>query len=324
MTILRVESGPGVPDIPTGAVERLRQGGLVAFPTETVYGLGADATNPQAVRRIFTAKGRPAHNPLIVHLAEPSDAPNWTADWPEVAARLAAKFWPGPLTLIAPHNGRFPTEVTAGGSTAALRVPAHPVARELIRQAGIPVAAPSANRSGGISPTTAAHVWNSLGDRVDIILDGGPSWAGIESTVLDVTGDRMRMLRPGPIGREELTAFLGIDIELGSRHDGALRSPGMLDRHYAPTTPLVLVSGRAELEASRGPDVAIVSFGPMAGADEQMPVEAAEYAAKLYEVLHRLDAGRFARISWEAPPEGEAWRAVRDRLTRATKQEPNA
>ena len=316
MTILRVESTPGVPDIPTVAVETLRQGGLIAFPTETVYGLGADATNAEAVRRIFAAKGRPSHNPLIVHLAEPSDAPNWTADWPEVAGRLAAKFWPGPLTLVAAHDGRFPPEVTAGGPTVALRVPAHPVARELIRRAGVPVAAPSANRSGGISPTTAAHVRHSLGDRVDIILDGGPSWAGIESTVLDITGDRVRLLRPGPIGREELEAFLGDRVELGAA-EGVLRSPGMLDRHYAPTTLLVLVSSRAELEAMRGPGVALVSFGPMPGADEEMPRDPVEYAARLYRVLHGLDAGGFSRIAWEAPPEGEAWRAVRDRLGRA-------
>lgn len=260
------------------AAELLRAGKLVAFPTETVYGLGANALSPDAVARIFEAKGRPANNPVIVHVAEVAEARALTSDWPEIADRLAAVFWPGPLTLVLPRSDRIPDIVTAGGPTVALRIPSHPVALALLRAAGIPIAAPSANRSMLLSPTTAEHVLQSLEGRIDALLDGGPTTGGIESTVILLTGERPRLLRPGLISPAQIEAIVGpIDrngpsndqnpeLEEGtatrnsggeSTDDGAepkgedrsaeaLASPGMMARHYAPRAPLE-VSGDGEL-----------------------------------------------------------------------------
>jgi L-threonylcarbamoyladenylate synthase len=307
----------------------LRGGGLVAFPTETVYGLGANALDPEAVGRIFTAKGRPATNPLIVHVAGADEAGRVAATWPEAAARLAERFWPGPLTLVLPRRDGVPDAVTAGGPTVAVRVPAHPVAQALLRAAGVPVAAPSANRSTRLSPTRAEHVLAGLDGRIDLLLDGGPTAGGLESTVLDVTVRPPRLLRPGLVAPDALAEVLGEAPRRAEAvaESGPLRSPGMLARHYAPRTPLECVAGdgRERVEALRrqglrvgwlAPEGAAPAEGP--GVRVVMPGEPAAYAARLYAVLHALDAAGLDRIVAALPPDTDAWLAVRDRLRRAS------
>ncbi len=314
-----------------GAIARaaavLRAGGLVAFPTETVYGLGANALDATAVGRIFAAKGRPAHNPLIVHVAAVGDAGRVAASWPESAARLAARFWPGPLTLVLPKRPEVPATVTAGGPTVAVRVPAHPIALALIRAAGAPVAAPSANRSGYISPTRADHVLRGLDGRIDMVLDVGPVPGGIESTVLDLTSEPPRLLRPGLVSPAEIEAILGPvarSAPAAAPAESPLPSPGMLSRHYAPRAPLELADGdgRASVEELRraGLRVGWLAFG---GADlagvtvVAMPADPDGYAARLYAALHALDGAGVDRIIVARPPESDEWLAVRDRLRRA-------
>jgi L-threonylcarbamoyladenylate synthase len=313
------------------AIERaaavLRAGRLVAFPTETVYGLGADAGDPGAVAAIFRAKKRPATNPLIVHVADAGAAMQLVADWPESAARLAGQFWPGPLTLVLPRGPRIPDVVTAGGPTVAVRVPAHPVALALLRAAGVPVAAPSANPSGYVSPTRAEHVLAGLAGVVDLVLDAGPVPGGLESTVLDVTSNPARLLRPGLVSPEQIEVVIGpITI---SRKDPApsgtpRRSPGMETRHYAPRTPLELVEadGRDRVEELRraGQRVGWLTFGTEQLDDVitvTMPRDAAAYAANLYAALHALDGAGVDRIIVAQPPDAPEWLAVRDRLRRA-------
>jgi L-threonylcarbamoyladenylate synthase len=329
---------PDAPDaeVITRAAEVLRRGGLVAFPTETVYGLGAAALDPAAVARIFEAKDRPATNPLIVHVTGAEEARALTAAWPEAAARLAARFWPGPLTLVLPRNARVPDIVIAGGPTVAIRVPAHPVAMALLRAASLPVAAPSANRSTSLSPTRAEHVLRGLGGRIDLILDGGPTAGGLESTVLDVTTDPPRLLRPGLVTPAEIEAEIGPILRPGQLSENAarqpLRSPGQLRRHYAPSTPLECVAedgGRRIEELLRGGlRVGWVTLGT---AEVQkrpglvvttLPREPAAYAAELYAVLHALDETGVDRIVVTLPPETEGWLAVHDRLRRASHQSP--
>jgi L-threonylcarbamoyladenylate synthase len=309
------------------AADVLRAGGLVAFPTETVYGLGALALDAAAVGRIFTAKGRPANNPLIVHVADAAAARRVAADWPDAADRLAARFWPGPLTLVLPRGADVPDAATAGGPTVAVRVPAHPVALALLRAVGEPVAAPSANRSSELSPTRAEHALRGLAGRIDLILDAGPTAGGIESTVLDVTATPPRLLRPGLIGPAELEAVIG-PVTRGPRTAAAaLPSPGMLARHYAPRTPLECVAnGRDRVAAllNDGDRVGWLTFGPAPVPSPPglvaltMPTDAAAYAAQLYDALHRLDGAGVDRIVVDMPPDAEAWLAVRDRLRRAS------
>ena len=291
------------------AAALLRAGGLVAFPTETVYGLGANALDPEAVARIYAAKGRPPANPVIVHVLGADAARYLVAGWPARAARLAEAFWPGPLTLVLAKSHLVPEIVTAGGPTVALRSPAHPVARALLEACGLPLAAPSANRSGMLSPTTAAHVEASLGDRVPLILDGGPCAGGIESTVLDLTGPAPRVLRPGLVGVAELAAVLGEAVGLGGAGAGALMSPGLLASHYAPRTPLILAHSESELAARLAEFPGAVAY--------RLPPDPAAAAARLYADLHALDTGGFARIVVRAPPDAAGWAAVRDRLKRA-------
>ena len=288
----------------------LRAGGLVAFPTETVYGLGANALDPAAVARIFAAKGRPATNPVIVHVADPDGVHAVAADWPDVARRLADRFWPGPLTLVVPKRPDVPDAVTAGGPTVAVRCPAHPVARALIREAGVPVAAPSANRSTALSPTRAEHVVMGLAGRIDVVLDGGPCPGGIESTVVDATGPFVRLLRPGLVTVPMLEAVVG-RVDVGPADDAVARSPGQMARHYSPRTPVTLVDGP---DAVAGLRVATVGFE---NADRLMPRTPAGYAAELYAVLHELDAGGYDRLVVELPPDTPEWAGVRDRLRRA-------
>jgi L-threonylcarbamoyladenylate synthase len=320
------------PEAPTEAaiaraVACLRAGLLVAFPTETVYGLGADASRPDAVRRIFAAKGRPADHPVIVHLHDASQLDRWARSVPEGAQRLASAFWPGPLTLILPRAARVDDVVTGGQDNVGLRVPSHPVARALLAQFGEGIAAPSANRFGRISPTTAQHVADDLGDAVALILDGGASAVGIESTIVAYAGnDEPVLLRPGGIGVAELSRVLGRAPRAPDA--GAPRASGTLASHYAPRTPATLVaptSLRAELAqlTGRDEDVAVLARTVTRPADfsgtwVRAPADFAGYAHDLYANLRALDAANADSILIEAVPDGDTWLAVRDRLLRAT------
>jgi L-threonylcarbamoyladenylate synthase len=309
------------------AAELLRDGGLVAFPTETVYGLGADGRSEAAVARIFAAKGRPADNPLILHVADfEAAAALWEAEPARLArARgLAEAFWPGPLTLVLPKAAGIPDNVTAGQDTVAVRVPDHPVALALLRAFGGPLAAPSANRSGRPSPTTAAHVLATLDGRIDAVLDGGATTVGVESTVLALAGARPRILRPGDVTGEHLAPFLP-DLDTGAPAPADLaRSPGLRHRHYAPEgVALRLADAGAIADAWDGPAAILcraetaARLGPRAAPLEQLPDDAAGFARGLYAALHRLETSGAVQALAERPPAAPAWDAVRDRLRRA-------
>ncbi|MFZ4517026.1 MAG: L-threonylcarbamoyladenylate synthase [Microthrixaceae bacterium] len=304
-------------DVLAAASGVLRAGGLVAFPTETVYGLGALISDRPALARIFRVKGRPATDPLIVHAADAADAAGVAGAWPSTAAALAERFWPGPLTLVLPRGPGVPDEVTAGGPTVGVRVPAHPVARALVAAAGTPVAAPSANRFGRISPTTAAHVVAELGDGVDLVLDAGPAPLGIESTVLDLTLAVPTVLRPGAVTVEDLAEAIG-EVHAPRREvvatDDVAAAPGRFLRHYAPATPVVLVEGGRDLAlrlesavAAAGPTVCVV----------RLPEDPALAAAELYGALRAADDAGAALILATAVPAEGVGRAVNDRLFRA-------
>jgi L-threonylcarbamoyladenylate synthase len=315
------------PDAIAVAAEVLRQGGLVAFPTETVYGLGANALDADAVRRIFLAKDRPDNNPLIAHVPDALVARELVADWPERAALLAERFWPGPLTLVLPKRPLVPDLVTAGLPAVAVRVPSHPVALALLRAAALPIAAPSANRFTELSPTTAEHVARSLGDVVDVILDGGPTTVGIESTVLDLTGSMPRLLRPGMVTLAELEQTIGAIAPPPVVTGSAPRlSPGMHERHYAPRAPLVLVSpAEVEREAARagGMPVGALVLSDLVWPVQhplRMPNDPAAYASRLYAALHSLDDLGSHLILVERPPDAPEWLGVMDRLRRAAVQ----
>jgi len=308
-----------------GEVERaaaiLRRGGLVGFPTETVYGLGADAASAAAVARLYAAKRRPADHPVIVHFASADAAFAWARDVPEGARRLAGKFWPGPLTLILGRSSKVGDFVTGGQDTIGLRVPSHPVAQALLKAFGGGVAAPSANRFGQVSPTTAAHVRQDLGADVDLVLDGGPSEVGIESTIVDLSGGDAVLLRPGRITRPELEAALGALIR--EKRADSPRHSGGLERHYAPRTPARLVpTHELDREIARlGDKVAVLAFSRPDERVEywlRMPREPLGYAQRLYAALRELDEAGCERILVEAPPEAPEWAGVRDRLVRAT------
>jgi L-threonylcarbamoyladenylate synthase len=305
----------------------LAAGGLVAFPTETVYGLGADGLNPEAVARIYAAKGRPATNPVILHVEGIAAAKALVTQWPETAQRLAERFWPGPLTLVLPASETVPAIVRAGGPTVALRCPDHPIALALIRATGRPLAAPSANRSQHLSPTLAEHVASGLGEAVALILDGGPTAAGLESTILDLSGARPRILRPGPIGAGELTELLGlVERWEGSVPAGEIQAaPGMAERHYSPRARLELVERSAGLREAAG-RVAYVAFGALPPLPEGvrgvvLPLDAAVAGTRFYALLHELDDAGFERVVMERPPEDDTWLALRDRLQRAASRE---
>jgi L-threonylcarbamoyladenylate synthase len=283
------------------AAELLRAGRLVAFPTETVYGLGAHALDPEAVRLIFEVKGRPSSSPLIVHVASIEAARELAAEWPEKAQVLAERFWPGPLTIIVPKKPIVPDIVTAGLPSVGLRIPAHPMARALLEAAAIPVAAPSANRFTELSPTTAEHVREGLAGRhVDLVLDGGPCTVGIESTVISLVGGPPRILRPGMVTRTQIEQAIGpVEVTAGAE------SPGQHRRHYSPPRTRVVIDGKpstgrgVHLEAAR------------------MPRDAAKYAEQLYSLLHELDQQGYDWISVELPPDTAEWAGIRDRLKRA-------
>ena len=302
------------------AARLIRNGGLVAFPTETVYGLGGDATNERAVAAIFEAKGRPAFNPLIAHVLDATAAKAIVA-WSDTAERLAARFWPGALTLVLPRLGNSALSLlaSAGLDTVAIRAPAHPVAQALIRAAGRPIAGPSANRSGAVSPTRAEHVAESLGDRVPMILDGGPCLVGVESTVLDLTTSTPTLLRPGGVTREAIEAMIGpvaLSDALPSG-DTAHKSPGQLASHYAPERPVRLNA------VSVGLDEGLLAFGssPLGGASLTYNLsptgDLAEAAANLFAQLRALDRPGIGRIAVMPIPETGLGLAINDRLRRA-------
>ena len=331
MRVIKVD--PNLPEdaaIETAA-DVLRRGGLVAFPTETVYGLGANALDVDAVERIYSAKGRPSYNPLIVHVPDVSAARELVSDWPERAALVANAFWPGPVTILLPKRALVPDIVTAGLDSVALRVPANPIALALLRAAAVPLAAPSANRSTELSPTVARHVERSLGDRVDVILDGGPTHVGIESTVVDLRSEHAAILRPGIIGVRELEPLVG-PLAAGkvAAGDTPRASPGMLERHYAPRADLRLFDAvdvakmmrEARALVEDGCRVGMLVLGSDgAGPFEivRMPGDASRYAQRLYAALHELDDRGCGVIFVERVPDEPEWLGVRDRLERASR-----
>jgi len=316
------------------AVRLLRTGRLVAFPTETVYGLGANALDPDAVARIFAIKGRPRNSPLIVHVSSIEMAQSLVAAWPASADRLARKFWPGPLTLVLEKSRAgaalvhtewnlaaspiIPSIVTAGLPTVGIRMPSHPIALALIRAAGVPVAAPSANRFTQLSPTIADHVRAGLGEDVDYILDGGPCHVGIESTVLSLAGPEPLLLRPGGVSRQDLESEIGPVVAVADLPDGAHPSPGMHARHYSPRTSLLLVANGDVPEHGEGIYLQHQHL-PARFAVEviEMPLTVPDYAAALYETLHRADSADRDWIAVDLPPDTPEWEAVHDRLRRA-------
>jgi L-threonylcarbamoyladenylate synthase len=329
--VVKVDPASPDPAAIREAADILQAGGLVAFPTETVYGLGADATDAKAVARIYEAKGRPSNNPLIVHGHYAGVVRSAVRKWPLSANRLAREFWPGPLTLVLPRSSIIPDIVTGGNDTVGIRVPDCLVAKRLLGVAARPVAAPSANRSTGISPTRAEHVLKDLDGRIDMILDGGPTPIGIESTVLDLCGDHPRVLRPGAITAAQISRVLNREVEtpiIRRAESEEMTSPGQMHRHYAPRTLTALIEPDQlkrypwPTEKRRfglmvaGHD-AILS-GPLPTACVEW-LEPAEAARELYDTLHNWDDGALDVIYVVLPPDTEDWRAVRDRLWRATR-----
>jgi L-threonylcarbamoyladenylate synthase len=318
------------------AADLLRSGQLVALPTETVYGLAANAWDPAAVARIYEVKGRPARNPIIVHVAGLDLAGECVAEWPAAADKLAAAFWPGPLTLVLPRSPRIPDIVTAGGPTVGVRWPSHPFIQAVIRACGFPLAAPSANPSNQISPTNAEHVRKAFDGQISLIVDGGPSEVGLESTVLDLAASPPRLLRPGMIHAESILAVIGgTELRLGAPGSAAgdaniPRSPGMLPRHYSPRARLVILSWRdqAGLSAQLAPlqipaeKICVIAHSQIRLSGNfarlsVLPHEAAAFARALYAELHQCDESGASLIVVEAPPAHPAWRAIADRLSRA-------
>jgi L-threonylcarbamoyladenylate synthase len=309
-----------VTDAVRRAAEILARGGLVAFPTETVYGLGADASSAEAVARLYRVKGRPVDHPVIVHFESADSAFGWAREVPPTAKALAQRFWPGPLTVILKRSAKAKDFVTGGQDTVGLRIPSHPVAQQLLKAFKGGVAAPSANRFGLVSPTTPAHVRDDLGEDVDLVLEGGPSEVGIESTIVDLSSVRPVLLRPGRISKADLEAVLKSSVE--EKSSSAPRHSGGLERHYAPRTPARLVpSYDLDKEIARLREkVAVLAFSrPDERVDYwlRMPRDPQVYAQKLYGALRELDAAACDEILVEAPPDTPEWAAVRDRLTRA-------
>ncbi|MEI8208241.1 MAG: L-threonylcarbamoyladenylate synthase [Methylococcales bacterium] len=315
------------------AAKLLSQGRLVAFPTETVYGLGADASNPIAINRIFQAKGRPSDHPLIVHIASVDNIDDWAINIPEAAIRLANHFWPGPLAIILNKKPEVPLEVTGGQNTVGLRMPNHPVALQLLKVFGGGIAAPSANRFCRISPTQAAHVEEELGATVDMILDGGACEVGVESTIVDLSGDIPRLLRPGHITRQEIEAILQTELinvaipkEQASSSD--VRAPGMMTLHYAPLTVAMLchhdqLTNIIKILNLQNKTIGLLAYqyNPPENRGLHllcMPEQADSYAQILYASLRDLDSRELDIILIEQPPETYAWHAINDRLGKAT------
>lgn len=307
------------------AVAILKRGGLVAFPTETVYGLGADAANPAAIKKLYAVKGRPIDHPVIVHLADMAQLPQWAREVTPAAQKLAQKFWPGPLTLILRRAPGVSDAITGGQDAIGLRIPSHPVAHALLEQFGGGIAAPSANRFGHVSATTAGHVRQEFGDSVGLVLDGGQSDVGIESTIVDVTGERPSLLRPGHISAREIEQTVGAPV--AAPHGASPRAPGTLAAHYAPRTPLMVMEGYLLLELAtsltrQGKRVAVLTRSLLQPVVPGLtwtaaPRDAAAYAHDLYANLRALDAAGCDAILVEKPPQQPEWAAVNDRLGRA-------
>ena len=307
------------------AVQALRNGELVAFPTETVYGLGANAQNPAAVRRIFEVKGRPPNHPVIVHLDSPRFLHRWVREVPQEALRLAEAFWPGPLTMVMPRASNVHDVITGGQDTIAIRVPAHPMAQQLLTAFGGGIAAPSANRFGRLSPTRAEHVREELGDAVRVLLDGGECQIGLESTIVSFEGESVRLLRPGSVSAAQIRGVVG-EVFVGP-DEASPRVPGSAPTHYAPTTPMTLVPA-GEIDAHA--DAASAGARRVAVLAQRLPLRAHKYVTwinagrrpegygrDLYTNLRTLDKAGCAHILVQAVPDGEAWDAIRDRLVRA-------
>jgi len=313
------------------AAELLQAGEVVALPTETVYGLAANALDENAVAKIFEAKGRPTHNPIIVHVASSAMAQDCVTQWPAAAQQLSRAFWPGPLTLVLPRAAKIPSNVTAGGSTVGVRWPSHPFMQAVIQACGFPLAAPSANLSNRISPTNAAHVREQLAGKISLIVDGGQSQVGIESTVLDLSDGSPRILRPGMIHLESLAAVCGqMQAATVPAGKSVLRSPGLLEKHYSPKAKLVVLDWKDEaglksrLAAFRFPLAAthIIAHTRIPGGFDAanvsvIPHDAEAFARALYAEWHRCDAAGAALIVVEAPPELPEWSGIADRLRRA-------
>ncbi len=311
------------------AVKILREGGLVVFPTETVYGLGADALNPKAVARVFEAKNRPTFDPLIIHVADPEGARALVTSFPPLAERLASLFWPGPLTLVLPKKSVVPDLVTSGLPSVALRIPSHPIALELLRAFGRPLSAPSANPFGQVSPTSAEHARSSLGNKVDLILDGGPCSVGVESTVLSLLDEIPALLRPGGTSLEDLEKACG-KIRVPSDDDFASHSPGRQERHYATETPLYPADHLPVM--TKRPRLGYLAFhnkppgqgGLFVKIEVLSPSgDPREAAANLFSALRRLDAAGLDGIAYETAPEKGLGRAINDRLRRASGKNTN-
>lgn len=312
------------------AAKILSEGGLVAFPTETVYGLGADAANEIAVRKVFRAKERPLDHPLIVHIANLNQLEDWAQDVPALAHELAEAFWPGPLTLILKKRAHVIDVVTGGQQTVGIRIPKHPVARALLETFGRGVAAPSANKFTHLSPTTASAVREELGDKVGMVLDGGACEVGLESTIIDLSQAQPAILRPGMLTAEAIAAKLNIALLPQRQGQSEVRAPGMHHLHYAPTTSTKVIA-RSEIKDLLGglrlaelPVVVLVREQAGLPTIEnvfwvKMPADAVSYAHELYRVLRSLDAQHYKRIFVEAVPETSEWEAIRDRLTKASR-----
>ena len=319
------------PALFAAAVERaadlLKRGEVVALPTETVYGLAANAFDPNAVAKIYAIKGRPAHNPIIVHVADLKLARRCVAHWPEQAERLAAAFWPGPLTVVLPRSGAVPDIVTAGGDTVGVRWPSHPFIQAVIKACGFPLAAPSANLSNCVSPTNAEHVARQLGNQLPLIVDGGQAQVGIESTVLDVTASPARVLRPGMIHDAALAAVIPVANAEGEVAGKALRSPGLLQKHYSPRARVRILNWNSDAELRTQLGVArsgifVIAHSHIPGGDgfggvSVIPHDAEAFARALYAELHRCDEAGAKEIVVEAPPQTAEWRGILDRLKRA-------
>ncbi|MEE2900776.1 MAG: L-threonylcarbamoyladenylate synthase [Myxococcota bacterium] len=302
------------------AVAYLAEGTPIAFPTETVYGLGADAKNPAAISRIFSIKGRPANNPLIVHCLDQAMAQSCVLGWDERCESLARQFWPGPLTLILNRHSSDPPTVAGGGETLAVRVPAHIVARALLAHFEAPIAAPSANLSTRVSPTSAKHVLKTLEGKIPLILDGGPCQVGLETTVLDMTSDQPTILRLGDVSEEMISQCLGLTVQTRSFDEQAPKSPGMMRRHYAPKTPIRFCRRPDELPKA---DFALLYFEPNWDAKKginpslRLPDDPKGYGRELYRALHWADEQNQSEIIIQETPDNKGWAAVRDRLSRS-------
>ena len=307
------------------AAEIIRRGGIVAFPTETVYGLGANAFNPLAVARVFETKRRPYFDPLIVHVANPADVEKLAKQIPSNAKKLIERFWPGPLTVVLLKEENIPDIVTAGLPTVAIRMPSHPMALALIKKSKCPIAAPSANPFGYLSPTTAEHVREQLGDQIDFILDGGPCLVGVESTIVSFSTRKPRLLRPGGVSLEEIQSIIG-KVEVSSAMESRPSAPGMLARHYAPRTPIMLDLGEKDLSSYKNRKIGFLLFREPKKSFKKEHIEVLskkgdlrEAAANLFSAIRRLDALHLDLIVAEPVPEVGLGRAIMDRIRRASK-----